>query len=258
MPANQTVGLLMGIYNEAHRIQDCLDYHLKYFDDAVIVIQQSDDGTEEKVAEFFSTWLQVEMDLGTRPEHIQAFEVYQNGNQIVKVMHFPKMGFSEATLQDGVDIMTSDWVLYCDADEKFPIPFLEEMHKLIEDDFYNGFRFERDNWFKVQVFNEAVPIKPKFLTVKHPARDQQIRLTRKSMSVFPRQVHVRARVRDETGDEKIKSLDYAMYHLKDLDEQWIDNKAYLGPVQQVERFEQAKKEAKAKGLPIDNIKLSDY
>ena len=254
----QTVGLLMGVYNEAHRMKECLEYHLPYFDDAVIVIQQSDDGTEEEVKDFFRGWEPLNLKLDIEIDHLVAFEVYQDDSKIVKVLHFPKMGCSEATLQDGVNVMTSDWVLYCDADEKFPVPFLKKMHDIVRDTFYNGYRFERDNWFDVQVFNEAVPIEPKNILVKHPARDQQVRLTRKSMSVFPRQVHVRARVRDESGDEKIKSLDYAMYHLKSLDEQWIDNKAYMDPVKQVERFEQAKKEAKEKGLSIENIKLSDY
>ena len=250
----------MGIYNEAERIKDCLEHHLSYFDDAAIVIQQSDDGTEEIVAEFFKDWEKI-ISKGDKelPTNLQAIETYQKDGKMAKVMHFPQMGCSEATLQDGVDVLATDWVLYCDADEKFPKKFLEQMHKMVtEEKFYNGYRFDRDNYFDVQVFNEAVPIEPKTIRVKHPARDPQIRLTRKIMSVFPRQVHVRARVRDETGDEKILSVPYTMFHLKSLDEQWIDNKAYVEPVKQVERFEQAKREAKEKGLPIDNIKLSDY
>lgn len=258
MANNQTVGFLMGIYNEVGRIKECLEYHLPYFDDAVIVIQQSDDGTEQAVADFFQDWERVGVDMAGFPENMQAIEVYRQGEKIARVLHFPQMGCSEATLQDGVDTISSTWILYVDADEKFPIPFLKKMHTIVEDDFYNGFRFERNNYFDVQFFNEAVPIEPKSMRIKHPARDQQVRLTRKSVSIFPRQVHVRARCRDETGDEKIKSLDYAMFHLKSLDEQWIDNKAYVEPVKQVERFEEGKRLAREQGLPTDAIKLSDY
>ena len=236
MPAPDTVGFLMGVYNEEKRICECLDYHLPYFDEVVISVQKSEDKTLEICQEY-----QAKSD---KPFYI---------------LDKPKVGFSEMFLQEACDKLSTEWVLYCDADEKFPINFLKNMKPMLKyETFYNGYRFPRHNYFDVQVFNDAVPIEPKVMRIRHPARDDQVRLTRRSMTIFPPQIHVRARVRDESGDEKIKTLDYAMYHLKSLDEQWIDNKAYVEPVKQVERFEQAKKEARAKGLPIDNIKLEDY
>lgn len=231
-----TVGFLAGIYNEGHRVVECLDWHMPYMDEAVIVIQQSEDGTEEIVDKY----------------------VKEHPEYKIKVLHFPKMGCSEKTLQFGANEITSEWIIYIDMDEKFPLNFLKNMKSIVgSEEFYNGFRFKRHNWFDVQVFNDAVPIEPKVIRVRHPARDDQVRLTRRSMTIFPPQIHVRARVRDAEGDEKIKTLDYAMYHLKTLDEQWIDNKSYVEPTEQVKRFEEAKKEARAKGLPVENVKLED-
>lgn len=208
----------MGIYNEAARITACLDHHLPYVDEAVIVIQESDDGTEETVEHYI--------------KHHEITIPFT-------VLHFPKMGCSEATLQDGVDKLTTDWVLYVDADEKFPLEFMKRIHEVVITDKYDGFRFERDNYFNVRCFNEAVPITPKFMVVKHPMRDQQVRLTRKEVSVFPRQVHVRARVRRD-GVEHIYSLDDTIYHLKDIEEQWTDNRQYLPDVRIVEAMEKTK------------------
>lgn len=215
------VALLMGIWNEAGRIEACLDHHSKYFDEIVIVIQKSTDGTEKIVED----WKRKYRD-----------------NDTFKILYFPQMGCSEATLQDGVDIIVSDWILYCDADEKFPERFLKvDMRAIIQSKNYDGYRFERDNWFDVQVFNEAVPIEPKRLLVKHPARDQQVRLTRRSVSVFPRQIHVRARVRGADGQEKIYTLSHSIYHLKTLEEQWSDNASYLPAVKAVEEMERKKR-----------------
>ena len=230
-----TVGLLFGIYNEAHRIAACLDYHLPYVDEAVIVIQASDDGTEEAV----KNWL-LNAGFIEQPQN-ENLVIYQNlFGKRVSVLHFPKMGCSEATLQDGVNILETDWVLYVDADEKFPIEILKDIHKIIATDKYDGFRFNRDNYFRVRCFNEAVPIEPKFIVIKHPSRDQQIRLTRRSVSVFPRQIHVRARVRDKNGIEHIANLQEAIYHLKDIEEQWTDNRQYLPDVRIVEAMEKTK------------------
>lgn len=230
-----TIGLLMGIYNEEKRIAECLNWHAPYFQEISIAVQKSDDKTFEICQEYEKK--------ATVPFYLRAY---------------PKVGFSEKFLQATADLLKTDWILYCDADEKFPKEFLEQMRELVNQSFYNGFRFERDNWFDIQVFNEAVPIDPKVIRVKHPTRDPQVRLTRKSLSVFPPQVHVRVRVRGPDGDEKIGNLPFTMFHLKSFDEQWIDNKAYKPEVERVERFEQAKREARAKGLPIDKIKLEDY
>lgn len=232
---NNTVGFLMGVYNEEGRIRECLDYHLPFFDEVVISVQKSEDKTLEICQEY-----QAKSD---KPFYI---------------LDKPKVGFSEKFLQEACDKLSTEWVLYCDADEKFDQMFLRKMHGILQkESFYNGFRFPRHNYFDIQVFNEAVPIEPKVIRARHPAHDDQVRLTRRSFTVFPPQIHVRARVRDESGDEKIKTLDFPMFHLKTLDEQWIDNKSYVEPTEQVKRFEIAKKEAKEKGLPIDTIKLED-
>jgi glycosyltransferase involved in cell wall biosynthesis len=217
----ETIGLLMGIYNEAQRIVGCLDYHLPFVDEAMIVIQESDDGTEKIVDEYI---------------------VKNNLSEKVKVMHFPKMGCSEATLQDGVNEMKSDWVLYVDADEVFPLSHLKEMHELILTDKHDAFRFERDNFFDVPVFAESVPIVPKVLRIQHPSRDPQVRLTRKSLSVFPRQIHVRARVRRPNGEEFIRTLDNPIVHIKSFEEQWIDNSSYLPQTKIVDAMEVTKRE----------------
>lgn len=217
----QTVGMIMGIYNEAHRIMDCLEWHAPYMDEIMIVIQQSDDGTE-----------------GVVDQYIKEHPQYP-----ISVLHFPKKGFSEATLQDGLEKMDSDWILYVDADEKFPKEFLESMQSVIEPKNVDGYWFERDNYFDVPVFNDAVPIEPKTLRIKHPTRDRQFRLTRRSMTYFPRQVHVRARVRGskmEGTEERTAQLSYTMYHLKSLDEQWNDNTAYLPQTKLVDAMEKTR------------------
>ena len=214
---DQKVGLLMGIYNEAHRVEACLKFHMPCVDEVVVVIQESDDGTEEVVER-------------VKAEATIPFEI----------LYFPKMGCSEATLQDGANKLTSDWILYVDADEKFPLPFLQRMHEEIKTTEVDAFRFERDNWFNVRCYADSVPIEPKFITVQHPARDSQVRLTRASLSNFPRQIHVRCRVKRKDGSEHIRSLHDPIYHLKDIEEQWTDNINYLPQTTIVDFMEKTK------------------
>lgn len=231
----------MGIYNEAHRIVDCLEYHLPFVDEAAIVIQESDDGTEQVVEKYLS-------DLGyTKNHHAvaglpESDYFVMSGKPSVSVLHFPKMGSSEATLQDGANALQTEWILYVDADEKFPKEFLGKMRKKLDTQRFDAVRFQRDNYFKVKIFNEAVPIEPKFMMIKHPARDEQVRLYRKIYSVFPRQIHVRARVRrPETGQESITTVEDAIYHLKDIEEQWLDNRQYIPDVRIVDAMEVTKR-----------------
>lgn len=208
----------MGIYNEAKRIEECLQYHLPYVDEAVIVIQESDDNTEKITEDYM---------------RIHSKIPY-------KILKFPKMGCSEATLYKGANALNTDWILYVDADEKFPKAFLEKMHEHILTQDHDAFRFERDNYFDVQIFADSVPIEPKVIRVKHPARDQQVRLSRKSISIFPPQIHCRVRVRGKDGQEKIYSSSDSIFHLKSLDEQWIDNKSYKPATEIVNAMEKTK------------------
>lgn len=194
---------MMVVRNEIDRIKDCLEWHLPYIDQVVICDQESDDGTWE--------FLQ---DLAT--EISIPIEIWQD----------KKWGYCEPSKQVTADKLSTDWILYVDADERFPKVFLEKVHEIIDTEEFDSFRFPRYNYFDVQVFDDNVPITPKWLTVQHPAKDPQTRLTRKSLSKFPVYLHHRVRVLNDKGEKRMFDLPYPIEHRKTVIEQWGDQKRY--------------------------------
>jgi len=199
----QTIGLMMVVRNEAKRIKECLEWHLPYVDQVVICDQESDDGTLEIVKECLTKW---------------------NGDW--QVITDKQWGYCEPSKQKAADLLITDWILYVDADEKFPQSFLEDMHEIVKTDKFDGFRFPRYNYFSVQVFGENVPIKPKWITVLHPAKDPQLRLTRRSLSIFPIYLHNRVRIFRADGKKYMQDLPFPIEHRKTVTEQWDDEKRY--------------------------------
>lgn len=198
-----TVGLMMVLRNEKNRIRECLDWHLPFVDCVAICDQESDDGTWEILKEY-------------KEKSLVPFNLIGD----------KQWGFCEPSKQKTADLLKCDWILYVDADEKFHETFLNEMHLICNNDKVDGFMFPRDNFFKVQVFDDNVPIDPKFVIAKHPAKDPQLRLTRKSLSVFPEYLHHRVRINRADGNRYFWTLPYPIYHEKIFTEQWEDNKRY--------------------------------
>lgn len=195
----QTIGLMMVVRNEAHRLLDCLDHHLPYVDEIAICDQESTDGT----------W--------------QIIQEYQAKSKIpFYALQDKPHGYCEPSKQLTANQLKTDWILYLDPDEKFPKEFLEKMHEIVETGDADGYTFPRNNIFLVQVYDESVPIIPKWLRVRHPSRDYQLRLTRKSKSWFPEFLHNRVRVEGRN----IKKLGSAIDHIKTITEQWEDQKRY--------------------------------
>lgn len=199
----QTIGLMMVVRNELNRIKDCLDWHLPYVDEVAICDQMSDDGT------------------------YALLQTYLENQKIPFTLIRDKVhGYCEPSKQKTADLLNTDWILYLDPDEKFPKVFLEDMHHLVKTEDYDGFSFPRYNFFDVQVFDDNVPIEPKWLTVQHPAKDPQLRLTRKSVSKFPEFLHHRVRIFREDGSKHQWELLYPIEHHKTINEQWNDNSRY--------------------------------
>lgn len=196
--SKQTIGLMMVVRNEEKRINKCLNWHLPYVDEVAICDQSSDDNTYPLLKEIKDSW------------NI-PFTLIQDKNH----------GYCEPSKQMTADQLTTDWILYVDPDELFDKEFLTSMHKLVETYDYTGYNFFRRNIFRVKVFDENVPIEPKWLEVEHPKKDSQLRLTKKSVSRFPKHLHNRVRI---TG--KAETLPFKILHIKDISEQWDDNKRY--------------------------------
>jgi hypothetical protein len=192
----QTIGLMMVVRNEVKVIRDCLNFYTPYVDEIAICDQTSRDGTYKILQEY-------------KP------------NVPYRLWRDNPRGYCEPSKQITADLMKSDWILYVDPDERFPKEFLKQMHNIVENTSMNGFNFPRDNFFEVQVFDDNVPIEPKWMIIKHPANDDQRRLTRRSVSVFPPHLHHRVRI---TGEAE--TLPYRIRHIKTLTEQWQDNKRY--------------------------------
>lgn len=202
----QTIGLLLVIRNEIKRIKECLDWYLPYVDEVAIADQQSTDGTWHELVSYQKRVMK---------ERGNIFHIFRDTNH----------GYCEPSKQKTADLLKTDWILYVDPDEVFPVKFLEIMHKQVEDERYDGYRFPRYNVFHVQVFDENVPIEPKWLEIIHPKKDYQTKLTRRKASVFPTYLHNRVRV-DRNGQKLIYDLPYVIRHIKTLQEQWEDNKRY--------------------------------
>lgn len=198
-----TVGLMLVVRQEEKRLAECLDWHLPYVDEVSICDQTSRD----------TTW--------------DIINAYKRKSKIPfhRWQDTPR-GFCEPSKQTTADLLQTDWILYVDPDEKFPIAFLELLHSFIEKEEYDGYTFPRNNIFQVQVYDDTVPIEPKWLTVQHPSRDYQLRLTRKSLSTFPPYLHHRVRVDGVTKSERIGIAGYSIDHIKTISEQWNDQKRY--------------------------------
>lgn len=194
---------MMVVRNERKRIKECLDWHLPFVDEVAIIDQMSDDGTWEFLKEYFK-------------DDKYAYVITQD----------KQWGYCEPSKQKAADLLTTDWILYADADEKFPIEFLKEMHLMTENPDYDGYTCNRNNIFHVKVFGDNVPIEPKWLDVQHPAKDSQLRLTRASCSVFPAFLHNRVRVMNEKGEKRLGKTHFAIDHFKDIQEQWEDESRY--------------------------------
>lgn len=199
----QTIGLLMVVRNEAKRIKKCLELYLPYVEQAVICDQQSDDGT----------W-----------EILKDYAMHSKKNK-VKIWQDKKWGYCEPSKQKTFEMLSTDWVLYVDPDEEFPRSFLSIMHKQVEDEKYDAYRFPRMNVFRMKVYDDNVPISPKWVEAVHPKGDHQTKLTRSEVSVFPPYLH--NRVRYMRGEEKrLYDLPYPIKHVKEITEQWEDNARY--------------------------------
>lgn len=100
----------------------------------------------------------------------------------------------------------TNWVLHCDADERFPKFFLEKMKKTIIESNVKCFRFPRVN------FDQAYPRQ------LHP-EDHQVRLLDKRFGNWVRPVHEivwshqHSKPLDQCGDMYIKTLPYPIVHL---------------------------------------------
>lgn len=199
----QTIGLMMVVRNEAERIKECLEWHLPYVDEAVICDQQSDDGTWEILKDY--------------AKHSKKGKV--------KIFQDKQWGFCEPSKQAVADKMSTDWILYVDPDEQFPKSFLEIMHKQVEDERYDAYRFPRLNVFKIKVFDDNVPIEPKWIEAIHPKKDHQTKLSRRAVSTFPPYLHHRVRY-DRDGQKLLYDLPYPIRHIKLISEQWEDNRRY--------------------------------
>lgn len=194
-----TVGLMLVIRNEISRIKECLEWHLPYVDELAICDQESDDGTWEYLQKLVPT-LKIPC----------------------QIIQDKQWGYCEPSKQKTADLLVTDWILYLDPDEKFPLEFLKNIHQIIDTDKCDGFRFPRANLFKVFVFDENVPLEPKFIIGRHPAKDAQLRLTRRSVSRFPSELHHRVRIDDESGNRRVFDLGFEIEHLKTFGEQQAD------------------------------------
>lgn len=201
-PEKPTIGLMLVVRNEYPRIRECIEWHAPYVDQISACDQSSDDGTFEELDKIF-TELKIPCTLWQDKNH----------------------GYCEPSKQKTADNLNTDWILYVDPDEKFPKEFLETMHDLVKNTKFDGFSFPRNNIFQVKVYNDDVPIEPKWLTVQHPSRDYQLRLTRKEVSTFPQYLHHRVRIY-RNGKQNLTKIRYAIDHVKRLDEQWNDNQRY--------------------------------
>lgn len=199
----KTIGLMLVVRNEGHRIKECLEWHLPYVDQVVLCDQQSSDNTLEIAQKCFEAW---------------------GGDW--QILNDKDWGYCEPSKQKTADLLITDWILYVDPDEKFPKLFLEGMHKLIETEEWDGFIFPRYNFFDVTIFDNNVPIEPKMMRIQHPKKDPQLRLTRRSVSKFPEFLHHRVRILNEKGEKRQFVLPYPIEHVKTIRDQWDDNRRY--------------------------------
>lgn len=193
-----TVGLMMVVRNEAHRIADCLAYHLPYFDQAVICDQQSDDGT----------W----------PLLHKCVQGVENVTLWQDIQH----GHCAPSRQATLDMLTTEWVCMVDADEMFNVDFLKDMHNIAQKADHHKvdcYTLLRRNSFDVQVYDDTVAAEPKWLNVVHPVIERQFRFFNKKDAIFDNQLHGRVHF---THQENIGHLPHIIEHRKTLTEMHQD------------------------------------
>lgn len=200
-----TIGLMLVVRNEEARIKACLDWHIPYVDEVAVCDQESTDKTLAIIKNYRAH--------SKVPFHLISDKA---------------AGFPETSKEKTAKLLHTDWILLVDADETFSEMFLEKMHDIVQENEKNfdGFNFPRNNIFKVKVFDDTVPIEPKWLEVTHPSRDYQLRLVRRKLSYFPPYLHHRVRVSGKTNGERISIIIYAINHIKTIMEQWEDQGRY--------------------------------
>lgn len=189
-----TLGLMMVVRNEAHRIEECLKWHMPYVDEVAICDQQSDDGTWEKLQVF-------------KQVSLVPFHIWQDKQH----------GHCAPSRKPTTDLLSTDWVINVDADEKFDILLLKQLNTLLEATPYDGFWVKRKNSFDVQVYDDSIAVQPHWLYVEHPVIEKQFRLYKREKAVFSNTLHGRANV-----GNNVAVLDYIIDHRKTLDEMWAD------------------------------------
>lgn len=195
-----TIGLIMVVRNERERIEGCLKHHLQYFDEAVICDQSSDDGTWE------------------------ALQAIQQASHIpIKIWQDKAHGNCEPSSNPTRDMLTTDWICWIDADEQFPVEFLQNMRKIAEDPRFNGYWLKRQNSFIVKVYDESIPVEPKTAIAVHEKIEYQFRFYKRTAVHFPPFLHHRGRL---TEGQEGKLNNYTIIHRKTLEEQLLDNARY--------------------------------
>lgn len=197
------VGLMMVVRNEAHRMAECLEHHLQYFDDAVICDQSSDDGTWDLLA-----------NCDFKLKNDQEFVLWQDKNH----------GHCAPSRQKTLDMLRADWVVMVDADEKFSTEFLTNVHNIATKGEHHNidcYTLLRQNSFDVQVYDDTVAAEPKWLHVTHPVIEKQFRFFAKRNAIFDDKLHGRVHF-NHGKPENIGHLKYIIDHRKTLGEMQQD------------------------------------
>lgn len=194
----------MVVRNERHRIEENLKYHMKYFDEVAICDQSSDDGTFEVLE-------------AIKQSSLIPFYLWQDKAH----------GNCEPSSNKTKDMLTTDWLVWIDADEKFPEDFLNHMHDISDNPNFNAYWLKRQNSFEVKVYDESIPVEPKTAIAVHEKIEYQLRFARRKFVDFPPFLHHRMRVKNEKGEEVLGKLPFfTIIHRKTLEEQLLDNSRY--------------------------------
>ena len=182
-PARPTLAVCSIARNEERDLPGWLATCLRFADELVVVLDESEDRTLDLLRE--------------------AKE--QHGDRVRWIHHAmdPVKGFA-GQRNAGIEVVRSDWILHTDIDERPTPELVAEIREAIRDETKNGFRYRRLNHF-----------------LHHPVRGggwahwNKAWLARRGTHRFVSPLHETTEI--EGGEEAIGQLEGEMWHLCDED-----------------------------------------
>jgi hypothetical protein len=190
-PLNDSISLIAVVHNEAPRIEAFIRQTAPLVDQIVLVDQASTDGT-----------------LGLA---LEAW--YRTGvtHKLLRTVHEPCRGFSEASNPLALSYCTSEWVFVLFPDETLTEDFIESLPLLVANPAFDAYRLKRDSSIDGHVFlNDELTmrlVRRRFITLEPTVHSDPGSTSSKICDLpYTAIVHAKTHAEQESDNARYASL----------------------------------------------------